>query len=65
MKEKVLYGTMKGAPSYMEEVLCTKPELFELVTEKAEQAGYINIRIAEIDLSEKPNFQKTISKHKF
>lgn len=37
MKEQILYGTMKGAPNYMEEVLCTKPELFELVTEKAYQ----------------------------
>jgi len=60
--EQILYGTKKGEPDYMEDVISTKPENFEKAIEWAKRNRYDRLRIAEIDLSIKPNFINTINR---
>lgn len=59
--EQILYGTKKGKPDYMEDVISTKPENFEKAIEWAKRNRYDRLRIAEIDLSIKPDFKGTIA----
>jgi hypothetical protein len=62
MKVKLLYATKKGQPSYMEELLTDKEEQFEAAKNWAQQNGFDRFRVANCDLSEKPDFAKTIQK---
>lgn len=58
--ESVLFAVKVGEPSYMEEVICTKPEHFENAKKWAKENGFDRLRIAHIDVNEKPDFRKTI-----
>jgi hypothetical protein len=67
MIETLLYGCKIGEPKYMEEILyqckgyTNKKELMEKGKQWAEKNGYDRLRISEIDLTQKPNFTKTIN----
>lgn len=67
MTETLLYGCKINAPKYMEEILyqckgyTNKKELMEKGKQWAEKNGYDRLRISEIDLTQKPNFTKTIN----
>jgi hypothetical protein len=61
MKESILYAVKVGEPDYMEQVITTKPEHFAAAAEWARQNGFDRIRIAVIDLAEKPDFTQTIN----
>lgn len=61
MKETVLYGVRTGNEAWQEELLCTQPERFEEVKVLASKDGFGRFRIATVDLSEKPDFKKTIN----
>lgn len=66
MIETLLYGCKVNEPKYMEEILyqckgyTNKKELMEKGKQWAEKNGYDRLRISEIDLTQKPNFTKTI-----
>ena len=63
MKETVLYGLPKGATErYEEQLLLTNatPELIEKVKVLATRDGFHSFRVAEIDLSKKPDFGKAV-----
>lgn len=65
--ETVLWGVKKGEPDYAEEVLyqCKGyTNLQDLATKGeqwAEENGYDRLRIAVLDLKEKPNFQQAVN----
>ena len=67
MTETILYGCKIGEPNYMEEILyhckgyTNKKELMEKGEQWAEKNGYDRLRISVIDLTQKPNFTKTIN----
>ncbi len=67
MTETLLYGCKINAPKYMEEILyqckgyTNKKELMEKGKQWAEKNGYDRLRISEMDLTQKPNFTKTIN----
>jgi len=65
MKEQVLYGTKRGQPDYMEDIISTKPENFKRATTWAKENGYDRLRVAAIDLSIKPDFTGIVSKKVF
>jgi hypothetical protein len=56
---KVLFCTKKGQPAHTEQLLSDKPDQYEKAIIWAENNGYI-VRIANIDLTKKPDFAKTI-----
>tara|TARA_R100001463_G_scaffold14093_1_gene37318 strand:- start:362 stop:571 length:210 start_codon:yes stop_codon:yes gene_type:complete len=67
MIETLLYGCKINAPKYMEEILyqckgyTNKNELMEKGQKWADKNGYDRLRISVIDLTQKPNFTKTIN----
>jgi hypothetical protein len=61
MKNKVLWGTKNGAPSWAEEIITDKLERIEAAKKWAIANGFINLRLAEIDISKKPDFKKCIN----
>ncbi len=67
MIETLLYGCKINAPKYMEEILyqckgyTNKKELMEKGQKWADKNGYDRLRISVIDLTQKPNFTKTIN----
>lgn len=67
MIETLLYGCKIDQPDYMEEILyqckgyTNKEDLMNKGKEWAKDNGYNRLRIAEIDLSQKPNFIKAIT----
>ena len=67
MKETLLYGCKIGEPNYMEEILyqckgyTNKEKLMVKGKEWAKANGYDRLRIAEINLMDKPDFTKTIN----
>ena len=67
MTETLLYGCKINAPKYMEEILyqckgfTNKKELMKKGKDWAKVNGYDRLRISVIDLTQKPNFTKTIN----
>lgn len=59
--EKILYGVRLENEDWQEEVLCTQEERFEEVKILASKDGFNRFRVAEIDLTEKPDFRKTVN----
>ena len=63
--EFVLYGVAIGQPNYMEEILYTSDKTIDVNNERlielARSKGYDRLRVAKIDLSQKPNFINTIN----
>jgi len=59
--EQVLYGTKIGEPNYMEDIISIYPSEFKKAIEWAKRNRYDRFRIAEIDLSIKPDFKGTIA----
>lgn len=66
-KETILFGCKIDEPDYFEEVLyeckgyTNKAELMAKGEAWAKNNGYNRLRIAEINLNEKPNFIKSIN----
>jgi hypothetical protein len=58
--EKILYGVKKENPDYMEEIITTHSDRIEAAKIWAANNGFNRFRVAEIDLSIKPDFIKTI-----
>jgi hypothetical protein len=64
MIETVLYGLPKGATERYEEVLLltnATPEKIEQVKALASKDGFHSFRVAQIDLSEAPDFSKAVT----
>lgn len=61
MKVKVLFATKKGEPDYMEQLITDKSEAINEASKWALVNGFNRLRIATIDLGEKPDFTKTIN----
>jgi hypothetical protein len=61
--EALLYGRRAGDEAWQETILCSQPENFDKVKVLAARDGWGHFRIAEIDLSQPPNFADTI-RHK-
>jgi len=67
MIETLLYGCKVNEPKYMEEILyqckgyVNKEELMKKGKNWAKVNGYDRLRISVIDLTQKPNFTKTIN----
>ena len=66
-KETILWAVKIGDPDHMEEILYSckgwvnKDEVMAKGKEWADKNGYDRLRIAEIDLSVKPDFNKAIN----
>ena len=66
MKETLLYACKINDPKYMEEIIyqckgyTNEKELMQKGKEWAKVNGYDRLRISVIDLTQKPNFIKTI-----
>lgn len=60
--ETLLYGRKIGDPEWMEVILCSQPERFDLVREMATKDGFSHFRESVIDLSTPPDFRKTVRK---
>ena len=63
MTETVLYGLPKGATERYEEVVLltnATPELIQRVKVMASKDGFHSFRVANIDLSQAPDFTKAI-----
>lgn len=61
MIEKVLYGIRKGQPDYMADIITTNEKRFDEAKAWAIENGFDRFRIAEIDLSVKPDFTKCLN----
>ena len=60
MKVTVLYGTPKGSPDYMEEIISENEANFDKAKQWAIVNEYDRFRVAVIDLATPPDFTKTI-----
>jgi hypothetical protein len=60
MPEKILWGTKKGAPDYMEQIISTNDKVFDTARKWALENGFDRLRIAEID-NNPPDFTKTMT----
>jgi hypothetical protein len=58
---KILFATRKGNPDWMEELITEVEERIPEATKWAEENDFDRIRIAEIDLTEKPDFVHAIN----
>ena len=58
---KVLFATKIGEPDYMEDLITEKEDRIEAAKAWAKKNGYDRFREANIDLSTKPNFTKTLT----
>lgn len=56
----VMWGVKKGDPDWMETILSTQPERFEEVKAMARRDGWGRFRVATINLTEPPDFAKTV-----
>ena len=61
--EFVLYGVAIGQPDYMEEILYVSDKAIDVNNKRVIDLfnGYDRLRLAKVDLSEKPNFLGTIN----
>lgn len=59
---KILWGVKIGDPDWKEQIITENPYLIEKAKAWAEKNGFDRFRIAIINLSEKPDFVKTIRK---
>lgn len=66
-KETILYGCKIGQPDYMEEILfkqrgyVNQNEVMEHAKKWAKENNYDRLRFHVVDLSEKPDFTKTLN----
>lgn len=58
---KTLWATRIGAPDWQEELITDNESLIEDATKWAKANGFDRIRVAEIDLSKKPDWSKTVN----
>jgi hypothetical protein len=61
---KVLFAVKENEPDYMEQLITEKEERFEGAKKWCKDNGFNRFRIAEIDMSKKPDFIKTITTSK-
>ena len=59
--EKILWGVKIGEPDYMEELITNNSDQIEQAKVWAVANGFDRLRVAEINLNEKPDFAKTIN----
>jgi hypothetical protein len=57
---KVLFAVKENEPDYMEQLITDKEERIEAAKNWCKENGFDRLRIAEIDMNEKPDFIKTI-----
>ena len=62
MTVKILYGTKKGLPDYMAEVITDKSDRIEAAKVWATNNGFDRLTVKDCDISVKPDFINTISK---
>ena len=60
--ESVLWGVKDNDEDWQEVVLSTNPQAFERIKKQATKDGFGRFRIGSIDLTEKPDFTKTINR---
>ena len=60
MKESILWGTKKGNPAWMQEIITNDKRNFEKARAWAKRNGFDRFRIAEIDTSKAPDFTNTL-----
>ena len=60
MIEKVLFAVKIGEADWKEVMLTNKEERFEDAQKWGKENGFDRFRIAEIDITKKPDFTKTI-----
>ena len=60
MKESILWGTKKGNPAWMQEIITNDKRNFEKARAWAKRNGFDRFRVAEIDTSKAPNFTNTL-----
>lgn len=61
MKTKILFAVRIGDEDWQEQLITEVPERIPAAAEWARANGFDRLRIAEIDLSQKPDFQSTIN----
>lgn len=59
---KILFATKIGEPDYMEQLITEDEAKIEPAKAWATKNGFDRLRVAEIDLSQVPNFANTINK---
>jgi len=60
VRERILYGTRKGAPAWQEEIITNQEKRFDEAKAWAKRNGFDRFRVAIIDLRETPDFTKAI-----
>lgn len=58
---KVLFAVRKGDADWQEQLITEQPDKIQAASEWAKKNGFDRLRIADIDLSTKPDFTKTIN----
>jgi hypothetical protein len=57
----VLWATKKGAEDWQEQLITEQEDKIEQAARWAKENGFDRLRIANINLSEKPNFAGTVN----
>lgn len=60
--EKILFGVKAENEDWQEELISTNPQAFVAAKKWASKQGFNRFRVATINLTEKPDFSKTINK---
>lgn len=60
--ERILWGVRNGDEDWQESILSTNPAAFEKIRQMAERDGWGRFRESTLDLSERPDFAKTINR---
>ena len=58
---KILWGTKKGDPEYMEQLITEDETRIEDAKRWAARNGFDRLRVANIDLSAPPDFTETLN----
>jgi hypothetical protein len=58
---KILWATKIGAPDHSEQLITEQPDMIEPASQWAIDNGFDRLRIADVDLTEVPDFTKTLN----
>jgi len=58
---KILWATKIGAPDHYEQLITEQPDMIEPASQWAIDNGFDRLRIADVDLTEVPDFTKTLN----
>jgi hypothetical protein len=62
MKTRILWATKIGAPDWQEQLITENPDKIDAASEWALANGFDRLRVAEIDLSQAPDFAGAIQR---